>query len=162
MAGDCGLPAAGEEEAWPLSPVLNRSSIPSIEEFNPGVGLPMRPRACSLLHPAASSLHVSIAAHLPCLLTADPLTRVLLPRSTPFCSEGSCRFVLWTPFLEACSTGASADCCQVLASQTRLSSSAPFATCLCRPSFYQARRLLLLLLALAVWESWRPAGPPQH
>ena len=42
-------------------------------------------------------------------------------------------------FLEACAGGASEDCCGVVADQFRLSSSAPFATCLCQPSFWQVR-----------------------
>lgn len=33
--GDCGVPAAGEEAWFVLQPVLNRSSIPSLEVFNP-------------------------------------------------------------------------------------------------------------------------------
>lgn len=35
-AGDCGEPAAGEEGSWPLGPVHNRSSVPSVDAFNPG------------------------------------------------------------------------------------------------------------------------------
>ncbi|KAI7845459.1 hypothetical protein COHA_001009 [Chlorella ohadii] len=85
--GDCGQPAAGEEGSWPLDPMHNRSSLPSIDAFNP---------------------------------------------------ERSCLFVLWQPFLEACASGASADCCEVMQVATRLSSSAPFSSCLCASEFWQA------------------------
>lgn len=52
-------------------------------------------------------------------------------------AERSCRFELAQKFLQACAAGATADCCQVVADQWRLSSSAPFSACFCQPSFWQ-------------------------
>ncbi|KAI3430463.1 hypothetical protein D9Q98_005058 [Chlorella vulgaris] len=85
-AGDCGMPAAGNEADFPLAPVLNASAIPSQEVFNP---------------------------------------------------ERSCQFVLAKRFLPACAKGAAQDCCDVVADQWRLSSSAPFTSCFCQPRFWQ-------------------------
>lgn len=85
-AGDCGSPAAGEEDTFPLSPVLSPSDIPSQDVFNP---------------------------------------------------ERSCQFVLARQVLQACAAGASQDCCDVVADQFYLSSSAPFSACFCQPSFWQ-------------------------
>ncbi|PSC72992.1 metallophosphoesterase [Micractinium conductrix] len=85
--GDCGVPAAGEEAQFALPDVLNRSSIPPVDRFNP---------------------------------------------------ERSCRFELAGPFLRACADGATPDCCDVVADTFRLSSTAPFSTCLCQPAFFEA------------------------
>ncbi|KAL4440238.1 hypothetical protein ABPG75_003239 [Micractinium tetrahymenae] len=71
-----------------------------------------------------------------------PLDPVLQPSGIPssdaFNPERSCQAVLARNFLDACPSGASQDCCDVLADQFRASSSAPFATCLCQPSLYTA------------------------
>lgn len=71
----------------------------------------------------------------PATLTDRPLPPPPLPRH----AERSCQFVLWQPFLDACAGGASADCCGVMHVSTRLSSSAPFSTCLCASDFWQVR-----------------------
>ena len=72
-----------------------------------------------------------------------PLAPVLNMSAVPdiddFNPEGSCCFELAPPFLDACAGGASPDCCAVMAYATRLSSTGPFATCLCQPSFWEVR-----------------------
>lgn len=52
-------------------------------------------------------------------------------------AERSCQFVLARQVLQACAAGASQDCCDVVADQFYLSSSAPFSACFCQPSFWQ-------------------------
>ncbi|KAL4448928.1 hypothetical protein ABPG77_007645 [Micractinium sp. CCAP 211/92] len=65
------------------------------------------------------------------------LNTSLIPSLERFNPERSCQLALARPFLEACAQGPTADCCKVVAEVFRPSSSAPFATCLCQPSFWQ-------------------------
>ncbi|KAL4422745.1 hypothetical protein ABPG75_008942 [Micractinium tetrahymenae] len=65
------------------------------------------------------------------------LNTSLIPPLDRFNPERSCQLALAGPFLEACADGPTGDCCDVVADQFRPSSSAPFATCLCQPSFWQ-------------------------
>lgn len=61
----------------------------------------------------------------------------VIPPLERFNPERSCQLALAGPFLEACAQGPSADCCEVVSDVFRPSSTAPFATCLCQPSFWQ-------------------------
>lgn len=71
--------------------------------------------------------------------TLNPITKPSdVPGQDVFNPERSCQFVLAQKFLAACSAGASTNCCNVVADNFRASSSAPFSTCLCKPSFFQA------------------------
>lgn len=77
----------------------------------------------------------------PCLLASLACPWRFLPHSQRcdrLRAEGSCRFTLAPPFLAACATGASADCCDVLAEAARPVSTAPLASCLCLPSLWDA------------------------
>lgn len=68
---------------------------------------------------------------------APVLNASAIPSQEVFNPERSCQFVLAKRFLPACAKGASQDCCDVVADQWRLSSSAPFSSCFCQPSFWQ-------------------------
>ena len=57
--------------------------------------------------------------------------------ATTAAAERSCQWVLARQFLEACSAGASEDCCYIAEDQFRPTSSAPFDSCFCQPSFWQ-------------------------
>lgn len=116
--------------------------------------------SCGTVRPSCScSVHMcAVFAHL-----LHPLSH-RYPRCFPACqpAERSCQLALAAPFLEACAQGPTADCCEVVADQLRPSSSAPFATCLCQPSFWQASpsgRRACRGGARAVGE-WGPTGTP--
>jgi hypothetical protein len=94
--------------------------------------------------------------------------RVITRRPLALHAERSCQFVLAQQFLQACATGASRDCCDVVADQWRLSSSAPFSACFCQPSFWQVRCLRLHSSAtapasrLAPWADLAPQASVEY
>lgn len=139
------MPAASEEAeaAFDLQPVLNISDIPSQDVFNPGAGgARLCSQRCSSLCCAAAAAARPPPPFQHCALlwpSGHTMHPAGAPRPHACPAEGSCRFVLAKQFLEACAGGVSDACCSVVADQWLLSSSAPFTTCLCQPTFWRVR-----------------------
>ncbi len=64
------------------------------------------------------------------------------PSQDDFNPEGACRFALASKYFGACLDPNETECCEML-SHFRSSSSAPFCSCLCVPSFFKQAETLL-------------------
>lgn len=143
-----------------MAPVHNRSSIPSVDAFNPGEGgagaLAHVQHTSSVWCFSGSPTPVSIAlAPLPCRAVLPVCAVASLPgclcrrRLCRLLHRGRCRGLGWPVgwIMPSCTAGrsqlVSIDLAAVASVQmhvsTRLSSSAPFSTCLCASQFWQVR-----------------------